>query len=294
MVTSAASLARRPRTVAGAAVGALSGVGAMIATTLNPAPRTPYNQQIGPHRRFSWVRCSLDDIKAIKDSLGGTVNDVMLATVTGALRRHLHRRGVRTAGMELKAMVPVSVRSEDARQALGNQVTAVMARLPVAVDDPVRRLEEIGAEMEGLKEGSQALGAQVLTQLSGFAPPTVMSQAARLTAVQRVWNLVVTNVPGPQFPLYLMGRELLDIFPLVPLAENQALGVAIMSYNGRVNFGLNADYDALPDLDDLAEDLRASLEELADAAGVEVRAEAARSTAPARRRSSRRSAPAHA
>ena len=123
--------------------------------------------------------------------------------------------------------------------------------------------------MDGIKESGQAVGAQVLTELSGFAPPTIMAQAARLQARQRLFNLVVTNVPGPQFPLYMLGRELDAMFPMVPLAENQALGIAIMSYNGQLNFGLNADYDALPDLEAVADDLRASIEELAAAAGVD-------------------------
>jgi hypothetical protein len=121
--------------------------------------------------------------------------------------------------------------------------------------------------MDGIKESSQAVGAQVLTELTGFAPPTIMAQAARLQARQRLFNLVVTNVPGPQFPLYMLSRRLEAMYPMVPLAENQALGIAIMSYNGQLNFGLNADYDALPDLEALAEELRAAIEELVAAAG---------------------------
>jgi hypothetical protein len=141
------------------------------------------------------------------------------------------------------------------------------ARLPVGVSDPVQRLLTIAREMDGIKESSQAVGAQVLTELTGFAPPTIMAQAARLQARQRLFNLVVTNVPGPQFPLYMLSRELEAMYPMVPLAENQALGIAIMSYNGQLNFGLNADYDALPDLEALAEELRAAIEELVAAAG---------------------------
>ncbi|MBA2255918.1 MAG: wax ester/triacylglycerol synthase family O-acyltransferase [Thermoleophilaceae bacterium] len=273
LAASAVSLMRRPMEAVSAAGAAVSGLAAMVGTTLRPAPTTPYNQSIGPHRRFAWVRCSLADVKAVKDELGGTVNDVMVATVAGALRRHLRRRGVATDGLELKAMIPVSVRSDDARGALGNQVAAMMATLPVGVGDPVARLTAVSEEMRDAKGGGQAVGARVLTELTGFAPPTIMSQAARLAAVQRVFNLVITNIPGPQFPLYLHGRELLDLMPMVPLAQNQALGVAIMSYNGRISFGLNADYDALPDLDDLALDVRGSLDELAAAAGLDVDAE---------------------
>jgi WS/DGAT/MGAT family acyltransferase len=274
LAASALSAARRPTPAAAPARSALSGLAAMVGTTLRRAPATPYNQAIGSHRRFTWVGCSLADVKAVKNELGGTVNDVMVATVAGALRRHLRRRGVATEGLELKAMIPVSVRSDDARGALGNQVAAMMATLPVGVGDPAARLAAISAETRDLKEGGQAVGAQVLTELTGFAPPTIMSQAARLVAVQRVFNLVITNIPGPQFPLYLQGRELLDLLPMVPLAPKQALGVAIMSYNGRISFGLNADYDALSDLDDLLLDVRASLDELAAAAGVDVEARA--------------------
>jgi WS/DGAT/MGAT family acyltransferase len=235
---------------------------------LNPAPSTPYNRPIGPHRRFTWVRASLGDIKAIKDELGGTVNDVVLATVAGALGSHLRRRGRDTRGLQLKAMVPVSVRADADRGALGNQVAAMMAPLPVWCQEPVARLDIVREEMRVLKEGGQAVGAQVLTDLTGFAPPTVMGQAARLISRQRFFNLVVTNVPGPQTPLYLLGRRAIDPFPMVPLAKGQGLGIALMSYDGRINFGLVGDYDVLHDLEDLAEDLRASLAELAEAAGV--------------------------
>ncbi len=277
-VAAATSLIRRPLAMAASARDALVGVGAMAWAGANPAPPTPYNQPIGPHRRFSWVRASLADVKGIKNELGGTVNDVLLSVVAGALGRHLRRRGVDTDGLELKAMIPVSVRSDEARGALGNQVAAMMATLPVRCEDPVTRLDVIREEMRHLKEGGQAVGAQMLTELSGFAPTTIMSQAARLVSRQRVFNLVVTNVPGPQYPLYLMGREMEDIFPMVPLAPNQGLGVAIMSYNGRVNFGLNADYDVVPDLEDLADDFGASLRDLADDAGVEVELERAPSS----------------
>jgi diacylglycerol O-acyltransferase len=133
--------------------------------------------------------------------------------------------------------------------------------------DPVQRLLTISRDMEGIKESGQAVGAQVLTELTGFAPPTIMAQAARLQARQRMFNLVVTNVPGPQIPLYMLGRQMDGMFPMVPLAANQALGIAIMSYNGQLNFGLNADYDALPDLEALADELRAAIKELVEAAG---------------------------
>jgi diacylglycerol O-acyltransferase / wax synthase len=268
IVRSMRALVRGPRLVARTALDSLVGLGAMAWAGLRPPPPSPYNTEIGPHRRFTWVRTSLDDVKAVKNELGGTVNDVVLATVAGALGRHLRRRGDELGDGVLRAMVPVSVRSEAERGALGNRVAAMMAPLPVAEEDPQRRLQTVSDAMATIKRSGQAVGAQVLTNLSGFAPPTVMAQASRLISTQRFFNLVVTNVPGPQFPLYLMGRELIDIFPMVPLARGQALGVAIMSYNGRMNYGLVGDYDALADIDDLPADFDAALAELADVAGV--------------------------
>jgi diacylglycerol O-acyltransferase / wax synthase len=263
------ALFRGPRQVASSAAESLVGLGAMAWAGLRPPPSSPYNVEIGPHRRFAWVRTSLDDVKAIKNSLGGTVNDVVLATVAGALGRHMARRGAKPVE-SLRAMVPVSVRGDDERGSLGNRVAAMMAPLPVSEEDPRRRLATIAAAMQGIKRSGQAVGAQVLTELSGFAPPTLMAQGSRLVSTKRFFNLVVTNVPGPQFPLYLLGSELREIYPMVPLAKGQALGIAIMSYNGRMNFGLLGDWDAMADLDDLAGDLQASLEELAAAAGVEL------------------------
>ena len=148
-----------------------------------------------------------------------------------------------------------------------------MAPLPVWCQDPVARLDIVREELKGLKSGGQAVGAQVLTQLSGFAPATVMGQASRVMARQRFFNVVVTNVPGPQIPLYLAGKRMIDTFPMVPLAKNQALGVALLSYAGHINFGLVGDFDLMWDLDDFTEAVRESLDELAAEAGVELAAE---------------------
>jgi diacylglycerol O-acyltransferase / wax synthase len=271
----ARALLRTPRRIAQAMVQNVVGVGALAWAGLSPAPRTPYNTRIGPHRRFTWVRMELTDVKAIKNALGGTVNDVMLAIVAGALGRHLRRRGEDVDGLELRAMVPVSVRADEARGALGNQVAAMMAPLPVGCDEPHIRYKLIHDAMDQIKRSGQAVGAQVLTELTGFAPPNIMSQASRLVVRQRWFNVVVTNVPGPQFPLYLAGHEMIDLIPMVPLAQNQALGIAIMSYNGRICFGLVGDYDVLYDLDDLADDFQTALAELGAAAGVELTERAA-------------------
>ena len=272
IVRTVRAVLRGPRLVAESLRDAAVGVGAMAWAGLNPAPSSPYNKPIGPHRRFTWVRMNLADIKAIKSELGGTVNDVVLATVAGALGKHLRRRGQSTDGIELKAMVPVSVRADVERGALGNRVAAIMAPLPVWCQDPVARLDIVREELKGLKSGGQAVGAQVLTNLSGFAPPTVMDQASRVMARQRFFNVVVTNVPGPQMPLYLAGKRMIDTFPMVPLAKNQALGIALLSYDGRINFGLVGDWDLMWDLDDFADDVRESLAELAADAGVELTA----------------------
>ena len=173
-----------------------------------------------------------------------------------------------TDGVVLKAMVPISVRADVDRGALGNQVSAMWAPLPVGMTDPIQRLLRIRHEMQAIKDSGQAVGAQVLTSLSGFAPPTIVAQAVRLQSRQRFFNVVVTNVPGPQFPLYMLGRELEAIFPLVPLAKNTALGIAIMSYNGQLSFGVTADFDALPDVETLAEEIESCIEELRAAAEV--------------------------
>jgi diacylglycerol O-acyltransferase len=261
---------RGPRTVLKRLGDALVGVGAMAWAGLQPAPQSIFNVPVGPHRRFTWVRGDLGQFKAVKNELGGTVNDVVLTVVAGALGRYMRLHGEDTDGVELRAMVPMSTRADVERGALGNRVTAMWAVLPVGIADPVQRLNTISAAMREVKESGQAVGAEVLTRLSGFAPPTIVSQAARLTARQRLFNLVVTNVPGPQLPLYLLGRRLEAIFPMVPLTSNTALGIAIMSYNGQLNFGLTADYDGLPDLDTLADQLRASIDELAAAAGAPI------------------------
>jgi WS/DGAT/MGAT family acyltransferase len=260
---------RGPRAVAERLGESLVALGGLAwKTGLQPAPSSLFNVPIGPHRRFTWVRGSLDEFKAVKNALGGTVNDVVLAVVAGALGRYMRLHGEDTDGAELRAMIPVSIRADIERGALGNRVAAMWAPLPVGITDPVERLAAVSAVMREVKDSGQAVGAQVLTRLSGFAPTTIISQAARLQARQRLFNLVVTNVPGPQQPLYLLGRKLDGLFPMVPLAQNTALGIAIMSYDGQLNFGLAGDYDALADIGTLADELRSSIEELAAAAGV--------------------------
>jgi diacylglycerol O-acyltransferase / wax synthase len=267
------ALLRAPRRAVSQVKDNVLSVGATtFAGISSPAPPSPFNVDIGPHRRYTWVDTKLSVFKAIKDSLGGTLNDVVLASVSLALGRYLRGQGIDTEGLVLKAMVPVSVRADSQRGALGNQVAAMWAPLPVGVENPADCLAQIRDAMEGLKHSGQAVGAQVLTNLAGFAPPTILSQAARLQARQRYFNLVVTNVPGPQFPLYLLGRRLRGLYPVVPLARRQALGIAVMSYDGRLGFGLLADYDAVPELESIARDLDRAIASLARAAGVQPQA----------------------
>jgi WS/DGAT/MGAT family acyltransferase len=238
---------------------AAEGVGEIVWAGLNPAPETPLNVPIGPHRRFVSVDSRLDDFKRVKNVFGGTVNDVVLAVVAGALRTFLISRGRRTEGVELRALVPVSVRTEDEHNRGGNRIVVMRGPLPVYIADPLDRLHFVSQAMAGLKESKQALGAEVISGAQNFAPPTILAQASRLNFSTRLFNLIVTNVPGPQFPLYVLGREMLQAIPVAFLPENHALAIAIMSYNGQLNFGLLGDFDALPDIDVLAENIAAEL-----------------------------------
>jgi WS/DGAT/MGAT family acyltransferase len=240
----------------------------LVGPMLSPAPDVPLNTSIGPHRRVQWVSFDLDDFKGVKNALGGTVNDVVLATVAGGLRRWLRAHGTRTEGLELRAMVPVSIRTEDERHQFGNRVAAMRGPLPVWAEDPVERLHAVRDTMQGLKDSKQALGAEVLADLQGFAPPTLLAMGARINFSTRLFNTIVTNVPGPQFPLYLAGRRLVEMVPLGFLPDGHAVFFAIMSYDGKLVIGLLGERDAMEDIDDLAAGLRDALEELKSAAGV--------------------------
>jgi diacylglycerol O-acyltransferase / wax synthase len=256
----------RPTSTLGAVRDAAEGIGEIAWAGLNPAPETPLNVPIGPHRRYAAVRQELSQYKEVKDKLGGTVNDVVLTVVSGALATWLRARGVRTEGLEMRALVPVSVRTKAQRNTLGNKLTVMRGPLPVYIDDPGARLRFVRAAMDGLKESKQAVGAATLTAVNDLAPPTILAQASRLNFSTRLFNLIVTNIPGPQVPLYVLGRQLEDLFPVAFLPENHALAIAIMSYNGGIDFGLLGDYDALPDIDVIAEGITVALEELLAAA----------------------------
>jgi len=262
---------------------AAEGVGEIAWATLNPAPTTPLNVPIGPHRRFCGVRGQLSDFKLVKDVYGGTVNDVVLTAVAGGLRRWLRLRGVRTEGLELRALVPVSTRGNDRRGDTGNSIVVMRGPLPVYIADPIERLHTVRTAMDGLKSSKQALGAEVISKLEDFAPPTILGVASRLNFSTRLFNLLVTNVPGPQLPLYVLGREMKIVYPIAFLPKEHGLAIAIISYNGWLNFGLLGDYDALPDLETIGDAIEASMDELVTMARAERdrRAAAADTPAPA-------------
>jgi diacylglycerol O-acyltransferase len=228
-----------------------------------------FNVDIGEQRRYGMAKTELDDYKRVRKAYGGTVNDVVLATVAGALRTFMLMRGepVNPAST-LRAMVPVSVRSEDQQGALGNRVSSYFVDLPVGEPNPVIRLHQISYAMKAHKESGQSVGADAIIALSGFAPPTIHATAARLASgmTRRLFNLVVTNVPGPQFPLYAAGARMLEAYPVVPLAKGQGVCIGLMSYDGGVYYGLNADRDAMADVDVLAGCIEESLAELVEGA----------------------------
>jgi diacylglycerol O-acyltransferase / wax synthase len=242
----------------------ISAVTETLGAGLFPASESPFNKPIGPHRRFEWT-IELADVKRVKNALGGTVNDVVLAIVAGAVGSFLGGRGFsreKIAELDFRAMVPVSLRASSERGTLGNRIASWAARLPIAETDPRRRLQAVRAVTADLKQSRQAMGAEVLARVSEWTVPTLLSLAMRLAARARSFNLTVTNVPGPQIPLYLIGSRMSAAYPLGPLFAEQALNIALLSYDGRLHWGLNADWDVLPDLRDLVTAIRASFDEL--------------------------------
>jgi diacylglycerol O-acyltransferase / wax synthase len=226
------------------------------------APRTSLNVHTGRHRRLGVVRIPLADVKEIRRGLGGTVNDVVLAGVSGGLRCLLAHRGDDTHNLQLRVLCPVSVRSEDQRGSLGNKVSAMFVNLPVDDRPAVERLRAISAQTADLKERRQAVGAEMLLGMTEYVAPTLMSLAARVVHRQPFFNLIVTNVPGPQQPLYMMGARLLEAFPVVPLTRNLSVVVGILSYDGTLHFGLWADRDACSDVEVFASGIDDAFAEL--------------------------------
>jgi WS/DGAT/MGAT family acyltransferase len=258
--------AQHPRHAVSEVTEVAEGLGEIAWELMNPAPKLPLNTEIGPHRRYRWVHSQLADFKLVKDAIGGTVNDVVLAVVAGALRHWVRARGLRTQGLEARALVPVSLRGDEDRGMLGNRLAVVRAPLPVYADDPVERLRIVREAMSKIKQSKQVMGAEAIVSFNDFAPPTVLAQAARLNFSTRLFNLIVTNVPGPQFPLYVLGRELETVVPVAFLPAKHSLAVANFSYNGRMSFGLLADFDAMEDIDVVQQGLEHSLKELVEEA----------------------------
>jgi diacylglycerol O-acyltransferase len=237
-----------------------------LSAGLRPASNTPLNRPLGMHRSFDWLELKLADVKRVKDRLGGTVNDVVLATVAGALRRFLTLRRVDVSQLSIRANVPVSVRSAEERGRLGNRIALWMTDLPVSESDPVARLRRVRRTTEGLKASRQTLGAEVLAAVSDWTNSSLLSLAVRVSARGRPYNLVVTNVPGPQVPLFLLGAELEACYPVVNLLPSQGLGIALFSYAGSLFWGFTADPEIVPDLAGLPGLMQAAFAELAEAA----------------------------
>ena len=257
------------RATAGHVATVASGMLSHARLLARQAPATPLNVPIGEQRRFGTATTSLDDYKRVRKAHGGTVNDVVLATVAGALRTWLLTRGETVNPTTVvRAMVPVSVRNDAQRGELGNRVASYFVDLPVGEGSAVMRLHQVSFAMRGHKESGAAVAADSLVQLSGFAPPTIHALGARTASVmtRRLFNLVVTNVPGPQFPLYAAGARMLSMHPVVPLMPDQAVSIGVTSYDGGVFYGLNADRDAMPDIDVLASCLEEALAELVGSA----------------------------
>ena len=249
-----------------AGLSALTGI-------IKPTPPSSLNGPIGPHRRYAWATTSVADIKAVRQSIGGTFNDVVLAAITSGFRDLLLERG-ESVDRVVRTLVPVSVRPRDSSgKAVGdgtyeNKVSAMFAELPVNIDNPLERLHAVTAQMQGLKESHQAVAGEALTSMSGFAPPMLLALGMRIATrvAQRNINTVTTNVPGPQFPLYVVGRRMIKAFPYVPLAGQIRIGVAIFSYDGQVNFGITGDYDTSADLDVLARGIEDGMKQLGKSA----------------------------
>lgn len=255
-----------------------------VTSNVIQAPTTPWNVPIGPHRRWRDLTIPLDDVKAIKDAASAdpdvpgrvSLNDVVLAAVGAGLRRFLLAREAPVDDVVLRAMVPVTMRANAEREAaaadgsaaLGNRVSMMNAQLHMGPEAPVERLVEIVAGMQALKESGAAVGADHLMQMSSYVPPTVFGVAARLLVRTRAINLTITNVPGPQFPLYCMGAKVEQAFPYVGIVEGQALTIAVLSYDGVLGFGITGDREVLPDIDVLVDGIAAGFHELRVAYGL--------------------------
>lgn len=247
------------------------GVVSALRTAATPAPSGPLNLPTSTQRRFAVARAKLDDLRSVRWEHGSTINDVVLAVLAGALRSWLLSRGeVVTGSTTLRAIVPMSVRSAEYElereddATVGGNISAQLVDLPVGEANPVVRLHHITHAMRAHSDSDQSVAAGALVKASGFAPPTLHALGARVAnqLSDRLFNVLVTNVPGPQVPLYAAEAKMVEMFPVVPLAKNQSLSVGVTSYNGGVFFGLNGDRDAMPDVDVLAAMIGEALDEM--------------------------------
>jgi WS/DGAT/MGAT family acyltransferase len=241
---------------------ALAGLGEIVETSLSPASESPFNQTLGPHRRFDWIRFDLAETKEIGRRLGGTLNDAVLCVVAGAVRRFMTQRGLRTEDVNFRVLVPVSVRRQDEQGTLGNRVSMLLVSLPISEVDPRKRFKQIAETTRELKASNRSHDGEVLAEIADWAFSGFMARLARFGLRSRIANFVVTNVPGPPKPVYLLGARMLESYPVVPLAANQGLGVALLSYAGDLYWGLNADWDLFPDLHDLVDGVKSEHEKL--------------------------------
>lgn len=243
--------------------GAARGAWRAAQAGLRPVSETPLNRRVGPHRRFDWTRLPLDEVRRIGRAAGGTVNDVVLALVSGAVRRLLERRSIDPAGIAFRVAVPVNVRSEADAATLGNRVSSLIVPLPLGEADPWRQLERVVATTRELKGSGESQALDLVGRLSDWLPAGVMARLSE--ASRRAVNMIVTNVPGPRVPVYMLGARMLESHPLVPLMANEALNIALFSYQGTLSWGFNSDWDGLADLHDFVESIPLGFEELAKA-----------------------------
>ena len=248
---------------------ALDAIASMTRTLLSGAPPTPFNGALSKHRALGWARFSLNEVKAVKNRLGGTVNDVVLAIISGGLRQYLKDRGVKVERTELRAMVPVNVRAEHESLKLGNRVSMMVAPLPIGITDPLERLRQVSAAMDLLKNGGQAQQMERVVALTDLLPAPLQRPLARLQASVSPVNTVCTNVPGPRETRYMLGEAVQTMVPLVPLAAGIGLGFAIMSYADQLIIGINGDADRVPDVWKVAKALQHAFDELWGITGIE-------------------------
>jgi diacylglycerol O-acyltransferase len=246
-------------------VAEIARAAAAAGPSLRPVEASSLTGPIGPHRRWSWAHVGLADVKSVRAELGGTVNDVVLTVITNGFRSLLQSRGEQLdEDRVIRTMVPVSVRRRGEKGVYNNRVSAVFAGLPVGLSDPAERLERIRAEMDGVKQSKQAVAGDVLSSLSGFAPPLLLALGSRMVTLSPRLNMhtATTNVPGPQQPVQTLGRRMLESYPFVPVVGSIRIVVAIFSYDGGLYFGVTGDYDGAPDIDVLTSGIEQGMVDL--------------------------------